>query len=226
VNKIADADFTLQKDGAVRLRQAFDVVDWQDFLEQVKPGQAGERLTGETPIAGKLHSISALQKIITDILGAKAQPVRAILFDKSKDNNWALGWHQDRTIALKSRHNVSGFGPWSIKRGIIHAEPPFDFISRMMTIRMHFDDVCEGNAPLRFAPGSHLSGRVPIEDYSKVLKTCGEALSLATEGDIWIYHTAILHASDAAKKPLRRRVLQIDYSSDTLPAPLEWYGIS
>jgi len=44
-------------------------------------------------------------------------------------------------------------------------------------------------------------------------------------GDVWLYATPILHASDAAVEPLHRRVLQVDYAADWLPGGLEWLGI-
>lgn len=40
-----------------------------------------------------------------------ARPVRALLFDKTQDMNWALGWHQDRTIAVRERIDVPGYSP-------------------------------------------------------------------------------------------------------------------
>ena len=49
--------------------------------------------------------------------------------------------------------------------------------------------------------------------------------ALAFARDVWLYATPILHASEAAARPLRRRVLQIDFSADALPAPLRWLGV-
>lgn len=53
----------------------------------------------------------------------------------------------------------------------------------------------------------------------------GEALCLAEQGDIWLYATPILHASDAAKVPQRRRVLQVDFAAYELPNGLRWLGV-
>lgn len=58
-----------------------------------------------------------------------------------------------------------------------------------------------------------------------VVASCGTAACLAEPGDVWLYATPILHASEAAKAPLRRRVLQVDYAVDDLPGGLEWLGI-
>jgi hypothetical protein len=35
----------------------------------------------------------------------------------------------------------------------------------------------------------------------------------------------ILHASEAARRPARRRVLQVDYAARDLPGALEWLGV-
>ena len=155
-------------------------------------------------------------------LGPDARAVRALLFDKHEANNWALGWHQDRTIAVKKRKEVQGFAPWTIKAGTPHVAPPIALLERMVTVRVHFDDVDQDNAPLIVSPGSHRRGLIAERDIESVVAECGEHACLAEAGDVWIYATPILHASDRAAHPRRRRVLQIDYSADNLPGGLEW----
>ena len=44
-------------------------------------------------------------------------------------------------------------------------------------------------------------------------------------GDVWVYSTPILRASDRASPPTRRRVLQVDYADFELPAGLRWLGV-
>ncbi|MCW3846850.1 phytanoyl-CoA dioxygenase family protein [Sphingomonas sp. LB-2] len=178
----------------------------------------------------RLHGIAGLAEILDEIGSRTAQlggrhPVRAILFDKSGAANWALGWHQDRTIAVKARADLPGYGPWSVKAGRVHVEPPFVLIERMRTIRIHFDAVPAGNAPLLIAPGSHRLGRIPEPEIEATVARCGTTACLAGRGDIWLYATPILHASAAAAEPQHRRVIQIDYSADSLPAPLDWLGL-
>nr|WP_254306022.1 phytanoyl-CoA dioxygenase family protein [Sphingopyxis sp. BSNA05] len=164
-------------------------------------------------------------EIVRKHLDANAQPVRAILFDKNVETNWSLDWHQDRTIAVAKRKEVSGFKNWTIKQGIQHVEPPFELLADMVTLRIHLDDVGPDSAPLRIAPGSHKLGWLAEDDYASAIVQCGEAECLAKSGDIWSYSTPILHASKSAARPQRRRVLQVDYSSSSLPAELQWAGI-
>ncbi|WP_310473519.1 phytanoyl-CoA dioxygenase family protein [Bradyrhizobium japonicum] len=153
------------------------------------------------------------------------RPVRAILFDKTAATNWALGWHQDRTIAVKARVPVDGFETWSVKSGMQHVEPPFTLLSRMVTLRVHIDPAPASNAPLLIAPGSHKLGRIPEEDVKDVVRGCGTVVCLAEPGDVWLYATPVLHASDAAIAPMHRRVLQVDFAVGELPCGLEWLGV-
>jgi hypothetical protein len=54
-------------------------------------------------------------------------------------------------------------------------------------------------------------GKLPVGGIAELARRQGHAASLAKAGDVWAYATAIVHGSEAARKPNRRRVLQIDY---------------
>jgi ectoine hydroxylase-related dioxygenase (phytanoyl-CoA dioxygenase family) len=151
--------------------------------------------------------------------------VRAVLFDKTANANWSLAWHQDRTICVKQRIDVDGFGPWTTKHGMQHVAPPFELLSGMITLRVHLDEVPAANGPLLVAPGSHKFGRVPVGSINDVVRECGTFTCLANAGDVWVYATPILHASDAAAAPTRRRVLQVDFATIELEGRLEWLGV-
>ena len=156
---------------------------------------------------------------------AAARPVRAILFDKTAATNWALGWHQDRVIAVRERVETPGFGPWTRKHGALHVAPPFELLARMLTLRVHLDPVPATNGPLLVAPGSHRLGLVPQGEIAAVVERCGTAACLAEAGDIWAYSTPILHASERVHTPAHRLVLQVDYAAEDLPGGLEWLGL-
>ncbi|WP_366004016.1 phytanoyl-CoA dioxygenase family protein [Sphingomonas sp.] len=191
-------------------------------LEPVDAGRAGSRLADLNGIRYWLGADGIVGKIAAHWLGSKAKPVRAILFDKNPDTNWALGWHQDRTIAVGQRADVPGFNNWNRKDGIDHVEPPFELIERMVTVRIHLDRVDDNNAPLLISPGTHRLGKIPESRLAETVERHGCIECLAEIGDVWAYRTAILHASKRALSPRRRRVLQVDYSADDLPAPLRW----
>lgn len=217
----------LAEDGAqlysAALVQALPVIE--QALAGVPVDQAGIRLRGVSVLNPLLASSGPLGALVTPILGPTCRPVRAILFDKSNSNNWALPWHQDRTIAVVERREVEGFGPWTVKAGMQHVAPPQDLLAKMITVRAHLDEVPASNAPLLVAPGSHRMGRIAEADIADVVRRCGIATCLAEPGDVWVYSTLMLHASKAASAPSRRRVLQVDYAAEELPGGLEWLGV-
>jgi ectoine hydroxylase-related dioxygenase (phytanoyl-CoA dioxygenase family) len=184
--------------------------------------RAGTRLTDLRQFAELLSEKGAVGSIASSVIGNAAKPVRAILFNKSDATNWALDWHQDRTICVRDRREVPGFGPWTIKQGLPHVAPPVDILAGMVTLRVHLDPVEERNAPLLIAPGSHLFGRVEEKRIPELVRKCGTSSCLAESGDVWLYATLILHASERSKQPQRRRVLQLDYSASDLPGELQW----
>ena len=197
----------------------------EDALAGLPTEAAGTRLHGISALQPLLAADGCVGIVAATILGPLAKPVRAILFNKTVETNWGLGWHQDRTICVKQKWEVDGFGPWTIKRGMNHVAPPFDLLAQMVTLRVHLDDVHETNAPLLIAPGSHRLGRVAVDEINKAVERCGIRVCLAKSGDAWLYATPILHASDASISSTSRRVLQVDYAAFDLPGGLEWLGI-
>lgn len=213
-------ELDFEKDGAVRLeRAALSIIDnIEKALAHLRSDKAGVRINENAALWTILHS-----EMLTSVVGAAFRPVRAILFDKSDTNNWALGWHQDRTIAVRTKVEAEWFGPWSTKAGVDHVEPPFELIERMKTVRIHLDHVADDNAPLLIALGSHRLGKVPVANMPDVIAASKVSACIASRGDIWLYATSILHASAAAEKPMRRRVLQVDYADFDLPNGLHWF---
>lgn len=187
--------------------------------------QAGVRLYGLGKLQPFIDPSGPLGAVVAQEMEGTPRPVRALLFNKTASANWSLAWHQDRVIAVKARVEVPGFGPWTRKQGALHVAPPVDVFAKMITLRVHLDAVSETNAPLLIAPGSHRLGRIAEQDVADVVKQCGVIACLAEAGDGWLYSTPILHASEAARKPNHRRVLQVDYAVGDLPGGLEWLGV-
>jgi len=222
------ADLNFQSDGAQRFRCALSNSEVQAtlaVLAHLPNDRAGLRLTGIVELASLMSGDGAMGRLAAELIGHGSRPVRAILFDKSETTNWSLAWHQDRTIVVRQRIETAGYGPWSIKSGLLHVAPPFHVLEGMATLRLHLDDVDTDNAPLLVAPGSHRLGRVAEQDVPDTISRLGAVACLADAGDIWAYATPILHASKAADRPRRRRVLQVDYASRDLDGDLEWLGV-
>ncbi|UUL83534.1 phytanoyl-CoA dioxygenase family protein [Sphingomonas qomolangmaensis] len=190
------------------------------LFDQIPSGCPGARPSFAT--IAPLTAVERVRAIVASWLGPQTRPVRLLLLDKSATANWALGWHQDRTVAVRTRREVAGFGAWTQKAGVPHVAPPIDVLQRMITARLHLDDIDEDNAPLLIAPGSHRMGLIRESAIDAAVATCGTAPCLADRGDVWLYSTPILHASARAAPGRRRRVIQIDFAAFDLPGGLEW----
>ena len=146
----------------------------------------GKRLVRDDvqPVADLLCNDGPVGGIASDLIGASAKPVRALLLDKSEESNWRLGWHQDRTIAVEDRIEVDGFGPWSMKAGQLHVQPPHAITALMATLRIHVDDVDNDNAPLEIIPGSHCLGRLSNEAIDQLAMDEAPLICRARSGDM------------------------------------------
>jgi phytanoyl-CoA dioxygenase PhyH len=194
----------------------------RQHIDGLLRGRPGVRIAEDETLGTVLARGRSMGRIAEAILGSGAKPVRALAFDKTPDANWAVGWHQDRTIVVRHRRDVSGFGPWTIKDGLVQVEPPFAVTAAMVTLRAHLDDCGAENAPLLVAPGSHRLGRIPVERIADTVAELGQRACLAAAGDVWLYSTTVLHASEASALPARRRVLHVDYAVGDLEGGLEW----
>jgi hypothetical protein len=217
------SDLQLAKDGAQLFAGAArDMLPALAELFDRAPQGPGIRIEKLGPLAPFLAAPGAIADLASRLLGRLARPVRAIAFDKSPHTNWALGWHQDRTINVAARADVAGYGPWTVKQGHLHVQPPFALIEAMLTLRIHLDPVTPDNAPLEIALGSQRAGLIAEPLIPDVVAASELCACLAEPGDIWAYATPILHASRRSVSTGPRRVLQVDYSADSLPGPLEW----
>ena len=177
------------------------------------------------PEIARLAYSSRLRAPVEAILGPNAVVVRSLLFDKTPDANWKVPWHQDRTIAVRERREADGFGPWSVKAGVTHVQPPAALLERMLTLRLHLDPCDESNGPLRVLPGSHRGGFLSPgqirawRERGDAPKSCCSARS----GDILLMRPLLLHASSPAERPGRRRVVHLEWAAGDLPEGLEWH---
>ena len=149
---------------------------------------------------------------IRNLIPTKHTPVRSILFDKTPSQNWPVAWHQDLTVAVDAKHEIEGYGPWSLKDGVPHVQPPVSLLEGMTTLRIHLDDTPTTNGALRVIPGSHLLGRLD----SPTIKTqvsSGELICECQAGDILQMSPLILHASSRSQNPSRRRIIHFEFCS-------------
>jgi ectoine hydroxylase-related dioxygenase (phytanoyl-CoA dioxygenase family) len=182
-------------------------------------GRAGARHLMRHAAVHDAANDPRLTAIAREFLGPSAAPYRATLFDKSSARNWLIPWHQDTALPLRERRDdVAGWGPWSVKSGIVYAHAPASALSRIIALRLHFDDSCHDNGPLRVLPGTHAHG---VLSESAIERFVGEAAPvdcLVPRGGIIAMRPLLLHASSKAITDRPRRVLHIEYA-DSLDMP-------
>ncbi len=230
-NPVPDCGSTLRfvRDGAERyagLLSERGVSTLRALADATVMGRSGSRIFRLHSFGETLNPDGEIGRLAAALLGETAHPVRAIVFDKTAQVNWSVPWHQDRTVAVRARRDVPGFGPWSTKSGLIHVEPPFDILSGMITIRAHLDDCGDDNAPLLIVPGSHQLGAISARLAGDIARHFGDVACHAKVGDVWVYATPIVHSSERARSPTRRRVVHIDFAKGPLPGGLAWLGIA
>lgn len=140
-----------------------------------------------------------------------AQLVRAIYFDKTAGNNWFVTWHQDRTVAVSQRFEAPGWGPWSMKAGTWHVQPPVEVLNQMITLRLHLDPATRDNGCLKLIPGSHTLGLLPTAAVMEHINPAHVVYCVADAGDLLLMRPHILHASDKATNNAPRRILHLEY---------------
>jgi hypothetical protein len=180
-------------------------------------------LLNVVPFTRDLANGSACRSIIEPILGRDARLVRGIYFDKHKDANWKVTWHQDMTIAVRERFDVDEYGPWSIKAGIHHVQPPTPVLENMLTLRIHLDQADETNGALRVLPGTHKHGRLDVSHIAHWKQQQEPFTCAVMKGGALLMRPLLLHSSLAAVNPGHRRVLHFEYSSFDLPGGLRWF---
>ena len=207
-----------------------DVNRIREEIEAIRPSEGVHTRKGS--IFGARNLLQVLPSVrslvessgVNRLIGGRARPVRGILFDKTSKANWNVAWHQDLTIAVREKRLVAGFGPWTIKAGVPHAQPPLSVLEKMITLRIHLDHTDEANGALRVIPGSHQLGRLNPISIEQLLTKETPAICSVNAGGGLLMRPLLLHSSLSCAIPSHRRVLHIEFSTDKLPGGLEWYG--
>jgi len=120
------------------------------------------------------------------------------------------------------RREVPGFGPWSIKGGLPHVQPPAEILERIVALRVHVDPTPAENAPLRVLPGTPRADRLRADEIETLASQGDPVVCTVAAGAVMAMSPSLIHASSPATVPARRRVLHFEYSSVDLPAGLQW----
>jgi hypothetical protein len=179
----------------------------------LRRSRAGIRHALQHPAVMEIAQDPQLLDIARGTLGSEATPFRATLFDKSPLSNWLVVWHQDTALPLRKRFEAEGWGPWSVKDGILYAHAPASALDRALALRVHLDDSTVENGPLRVLPQTHKLGVLSdnaIHDLASRLKPVD---CVVPKRGIVAMRPLIAHASSKSLSDKARRVLHIEYAS-------------
>jgi hypothetical protein len=115
--------------------------------EALPRSRAGVRHAMRSSSVAQMARDSRLMHLARRILGSQAIAFRATLFEKLPESNWLVGWHQDTALPLKTRREVAGWGPWSVKDGLDYAHAPAGALEKILALRIftHHRNHARGN---------------------------------------------------------------------------------
>ncbi len=215
---------TLSSDTVAELCAALQQIDEENSVRKRSGVFAVRSLLSAAACIRELADSLQVRKIVEAILGPDAFPVSGILFDKIPDANWKVPWHQDVTIAVQQRVEAEGFGPWSMKAGVLHVQPPAYVLENMISVRLHLDKCGEDNGALRVIAGSHKHGRIAEEQIASFTGSSPEVVCAVGLGGALVMRPLLLHASSSSRLPGHRRVIHLDFASVPLPGGMQWSG--
>lgn len=215
-------DTGLAEDGYAFLPELLgeEALDHLERLLQAPTGHARRPLPLDR-LAQWLISTS-IPDAVRAVLGPDARPVRAFWLDKTPEENWAIPWHQDTTFALADALEVPGFQGWRNKAHFYEAQAPGDLVGQMLATRLHLDDVGPTQGCLKVLPGSHREGRLAPADIADRVAARPARPVPAHRGTVLCMRPLLLHASDRAALPGRRRILHLEWAAFDLPGGLRW----
>lgn len=163
---------------------------------------------------------TGLFQFIENSFGKDYFIVKSIYFNKPATSNWFVAWHQDLTISVKEKADIDGFGPWTAKPGQFAVQPPLSTLEDNFTVRLHLDNTTVQNGALKVVPGSHRKGICRTGDMN--WSSENEVICEVPAGGMMLMKPLLLHSSSRSTNNQQRRVIHIEFSRQTLPAPLRW----
>ena len=189
-----------------------------DLLEEFshlsrKAGQAGIRHVLKYASVANVAFDPQCLGVAKQVLGPEAFPFRATFFDKSPERNWLIAWHQDTALPMRERREQAGWGPWSIKDGVIYAHAPASALTHVLALRIHLDDSTFLNGPLRIVPGTHKAGVLSDDEIHRLSTRISAVTCTVRKSGILAMRPLAIHASSKSQDDLPRRVLHIEYAA-------------
>jgi hypothetical protein len=200
----------LDRDGWARLPLRLTEAELDDLVRRIpllaSPSRSPVPLG---PLKAWLET-TPLSKVMGELMGPIARPVRALLMAKGPGQAWAIDWHRDTTFAVAEPEEVPGFDGWIAKGPFYQVQAPPELVGRIRTLRIHLDDSGMAQGPLRVRPGSHRGEERAPKSVP------------AERGEVLVMNPLLLHASEVPEELTPRRVLHVEWAAFELPGGLRW----
>jgi len=192
--------------------EASSLLNWIGTAPQQRT-KAGIRHALEIEAVNELAHDPRMMAIARSVLGPNAVPFRATFFDKSPVANWLIVWHQDTALPLQKKCESPGWGPWSIKQGVIYAHAPANALQKVLALRIHLDHSTSENGPLGVLPGTHEMGILSDDSLQEAANRIPATDCLVQKGGVLAMRPLSVHSSSKSQTSAARRVLHIEYAS-------------
>ncbi|MBS1777837.1 MAG: phytanoyl-CoA dioxygenase family protein [Bacteroidetes bacterium] len=174
----------------------------------------------EIPEIQELVLNTKLKTVIRTLMDGDYFIVKSIYFDKPQTSNWYVAYHQDLTISVDKKLDITGYGPWTVKQNQFAVQPPIEILENIVTIRIHLDDTDGDNGALKVIPKSHAKKIYRPENIDWNKET--EVVCAVPKGGAMLMKPLLLHSSSRTTNNRARRVIHIEFSNKELPDGLEW----
>lgn len=192
-------------------------------LASVTISMAGSRSLLETEWCASLARILKTHSSLTDFLPQDSVAVQCTYFEKSVDRNWLVALHQDLSIPVYQKLDHPALSGWSEKEGGIFVQPPTEVLHDLVAVRLHVDQCAANDGPLKVVPGSHIHGRLNLEEAISLRTINGELICPVARGAAMLMRPLLLHSSSKASGQSKRRVLHFLFAPKSLPFGLRWH---
>ncbi|MBQ4820142.1 phytanoyl-CoA dioxygenase family protein [Aquimarina sp. MMG016] len=161
-----------------------------------------------------------LIELVEESLGSNSFLTKAIYFDKPKQSNWFVAYHQDLSISVNQRTDVDNYTNWTYKNGQYGVQPPLEILNNIVTVRVHLDDTDKHNGALKVISESNKNGVLRKENIDWSNKK--EIICEVKKGGVMLMKPLTFHASNRTTNHKQRRVIHMEFSNKELIKPLEW----
>ena len=111
------------------------VVDGMQLNSKTRGGV--RNLLRSSRVLARAVEAGPIAEFARSLAGAGARATKLTLFNKSRQANWTIRWHQDAMIAVAERREAPGFRGWSEKEGVMHVRPPAHVLESIVALRVH-----------------------------------------------------------------------------------------